>query len=94
MPLTTVGIAIGTYTPDQIDVSVWTVAIEADYLRWCEEQRLEANSRRSAGRTGIGSASGPPPHPRGGSNHPATLRATTDVPHRALQRRITWLRRR
>jgi len=39
-------IADKTYTSGQIDVSVWADEIEADYLRWCEEQGLEANPRR------------------------------------------------
>ena len=39
-------LAQGTYTSGQIDVSVWAKEIEADYLRWCEEQGLEANPRR------------------------------------------------
>ncbi|MGH2614633.1 MAG: RraA family protein, partial [Thermomicrobiales bacterium] len=39
-------IADGIYTSGQIDVSTWAEVIEADYVRWCAEQGLEANLRR------------------------------------------------
>ncbi len=34
------------YTSGQIDVPVWAEEIEADYLRWCEEQGLSATRRK------------------------------------------------
>ena len=39
-------IADGIYTSGQIDVPDWAAEIESDYVRWCEEQGVEANPRR------------------------------------------------